>query len=91
MKFSEVDLELISRNELYIQKICKILISTVICDASFKKLSNIGHAQRWVLTPTPSLLEIAYAVAVVRCGTFLVLTRSLFFIFLELNLTLQVV
>ena len=43
-----------------------------------------------ILTPTPSLLEIAYAVAVVRCGTFLVLTRSLFFIFLELNLSLQV-
>ena len=43
-----------------------------------------------LLTPTPSLLEIAYAVAVYRCGTFLVLTRSLFFIFLELNLSLQV-
>ena len=43
-----------------------------------------------ILTLTPSLLEIAYAVAVVRCGTFLVLTRSLFFIFLELNLLLQV-
>ena len=51
MKFSEVDLDLISRNELYIQKICKVLISTVICDASFKKMSNIGRAQRWVLTP----------------------------------------
>ena len=49
MTFSEVDLELISRNELYTQKICKVLISTVICDASFKKMSNIGRAQRWVL------------------------------------------
>ena len=36
------------------------------------------------------VLDIAYAVAVYRCGTFLVLTRSLFFIFLELNLLLQV-
>ena len=50
MKFSEVDLELISMTERYIQKICKVLISTVICDSSFKEMSNIGHAQRWVLT-----------------------------------------
>ena len=50
---------------------------------------NFGILVR-TLAPTPSLLEIAYAVAVVRCGTFLVLTRSLFFIFLELNLSLQV-
>ena len=28
--------------------------------------------QIFCLTPTPSLLEIAYAVAVYRCGTFLV-------------------
>ena len=49
MGLSEVDLELISRNEFYVQSICKVLIGTVICDASFKKMSNIGRAQRWVL------------------------------------------
>ena len=51
---------------------------------------NTKLSGKCLLTPTPSLLEIAYAVAVVRCGTFLVLTPSVFFIFLELNLFLQV-
>ena len=64
----------------------------VVCNEVWHRITILWRTELKsgvILTPTPSLLEIGNAVAVVRSGTFLVLTRSLFFILLELNLSIQ--